>query len=269
MKAAGCDVFVNTGIPKFAAQAIRKAAEIDWKPLHILSSVGNSVGAALKPAGLENAKGIVSDFYLKDPTDPAWKDDPGFKEWLAFMDKYYPDGDKTDVGNVVGYSLAQTMVQVLKQCGDNLTRENVMKEAANLKDFVAADAAARHQDQYQPDRLRPDQAGADGEIRRRALGAVRLAAERRPRLIEARGSACAAPGRPNRGVALAATRQSQDAGPLNLSAGLDGAALRVSRSRPLAARPAKPRSGAVSEWSDWTTSASATAPMRKFCAACR
>ena len=136
MKAAGCDVFVNTGIPKFAAQAIRKAAEIEWKPLHILSSVGNSVGAALKPAGLENAKGIISDFYLKDPTDPAWKDDQGLKDWLAFMTKYYPDGDKTDVGNVVGYSLAQTMTQALTQCGDNLTRANVMKEAANLKDFV-------------------------------------------------------------------------------------------------------------------------------------
>jgi branched-chain amino acid transport system substrate-binding protein len=136
MKAAGCDVFVNTGIPKFAAQAIRKAAEIEWKPLHILSSVGNSVGAALKPAGLENAKDIISDFYLKDPTDPAWKDDQGLKDWLAFMTKYYPDGDKTDVGNVVGYSLAQTMTQALTQCGDNLTRANVMKEAANLKDFV-------------------------------------------------------------------------------------------------------------------------------------
>ncbi|HEX3953948.1 MAG TPA: ABC transporter substrate-binding protein [Stellaceae bacterium] len=136
MKAAGCDVFVNTGIPKFAAQGIRKAAEIGWKPLHILSSVGNSVGAALKPAGLENAKDIISDFYLKDPTDLAWKDDQGYKDWVAFMDKYYPEGDKTDGGNVTGYSQAQTAVQVLIQCGDVLTRENVMKQAANLKDFV-------------------------------------------------------------------------------------------------------------------------------------
>jgi branched-chain amino acid transport system substrate-binding protein len=136
MKAAGCDVFVNTGIPKFAAQAIRKAGEIEWKPLHILSSVGNSVGAALKPAGLDNAKDIVSDFYLKDPTDPAWKDDPGHKDWVAFMDKYYPEGDKTDVGNVTGYCFAQSAVQVLTQCGDELTRENVMRQAANLKDFV-------------------------------------------------------------------------------------------------------------------------------------
>jgi branched-chain amino acid transport system substrate-binding protein len=136
MKAAGCDVFLNTAIPKFAAQAIRKAAEIEWKPLHVLSSVGNSVGAALKPAGLENAKDIVSDFYLKDPTDPAWQDDQGRKDWLAFMDKYYPEGDKTDVGNVIGYSFGQTVAQVLKQCGDELTRENVMKQAASLHDFV-------------------------------------------------------------------------------------------------------------------------------------
>jgi len=91
MKAAGCDVFVNTGIPKFAAQAIRKAAEIEWKPLHILSSVGTSVAATLKPAGLENAKDLVTDFYIKDPTDPQWQDDQGYKDWLAFMDKYYPD----------------------------------------------------------------------------------------------------------------------------------------------------------------------------------
>ncbi len=135
MKAAGCDVFVNTAIPKFAAQAIKKAVEIEWKPLHILSSIGNSVAATLKPAGLENAKDIVSDFYLKDPTDPQWKDDQGYKDWVAFMDKYYPAGDKTDAGNVVGPSFAQTFIQVVKQCGDNLTRENVMKQAANLHNF--------------------------------------------------------------------------------------------------------------------------------------
>ena len=136
MKSAGADVFVNTGIPKFAAQAIRKAAEIDWKPLHVLSSVGSSVGATLRPAGLENAKDIISDGYIKDPTDPTWKDDPGYRDWVAFMDKYYPEGDKTDGGNVYGPSIAQTFVQVVKQCGDNLTRNNIMKEAANLHDFT-------------------------------------------------------------------------------------------------------------------------------------
>jgi branched-chain amino acid transport system substrate-binding protein len=135
MKAKGVDVFVNTAIPKFAAQAIRKAAEIDWKPLHILSSIGNSVGATLKPAGFENAKDIVSDFYLKDPSDPKWKDDDGYKTWAAFMDKYLPDADKSDAGYVAGSSLAAMTAQVLKQCGDELTRENVMKQAAGLHDF--------------------------------------------------------------------------------------------------------------------------------------
>ncbi|MBV8122010.1 MAG: ABC transporter substrate-binding protein [Alphaproteobacteria bacterium] len=136
LKAAGCDVFVNTAIARFAAQAIRKAAEIEWKPLHILSGIGNSVAVTLKPAGLEASKGIVTDFFLKDPTDPEWQNDAGYGWWVSFMDKYYPSGDKTDLGNVVGSSLAATVVQVLKQCGDDLTRENVMKQAANLHDFT-------------------------------------------------------------------------------------------------------------------------------------
>jgi len=136
MKAKGVDIFVNTAIPKFAAQAIRKAADIQWKPLHVLSSIGNSVGATLKAAGLENAKDIISDFYLKDATDPRWKDDDGFKWWSSFMDKYIPDGDKTDQGYVAGSSLAAMTAQVLKQCGDELTRENVMKQAAALKDVT-------------------------------------------------------------------------------------------------------------------------------------
>jgi branched-chain amino acid transport system substrate-binding protein len=136
MKAKGVDVFVNTAIPKFAAQAIRKAAEIDWKPMHILSSIGSSVGATLKPAGLDNAKGLVTDQILKDPNDPKWHDDAGFKWWSSFMDKYQPGADKSDAGNVAGPSLAATVVQVLKQCGDELTRENVMKEAANLHEFT-------------------------------------------------------------------------------------------------------------------------------------
>jgi branched-chain amino acid transport system substrate-binding protein len=136
MKAAGCDVLVTAAIPKMAAQAIKKAAEIEWTPLHVLTSVANSVGATLKPAGLKISKGVVSDFYLKDPTDPQWRDDAGFKSWLAFMNKYYPDGDKSDSGNLYGPSIAATTVQVLKQCGDELTRENVMKQAANLHDFT-------------------------------------------------------------------------------------------------------------------------------------
>ncbi|HVC56855.1 MAG TPA: ABC transporter substrate-binding protein [Stellaceae bacterium] len=135
MQAAGCDVIVNTAIQKFAAQAIRKAAEIEWKPLHILSGIGNSVAGTLKPAGLQASKGIVSDFFLKDPTDPQWHNDAGYKWWLGFMNKYYPSGDKSDGSNVFAPSVAATTVHVLKECGDDLTRENVMKQAANLHKF--------------------------------------------------------------------------------------------------------------------------------------
>ena len=135
LKASGADVFFNVSAPKFAAQAIRKVAEIGWQPVHLLNSVSNSVGSVLRPAGLENGKGILSAGYLKDPTDPTWNDDPDKKEWLAFLEKYYPDADRTHTGVVYGYSAAQTLVHVLTQCGDDLTRENVMRQAANLKDL--------------------------------------------------------------------------------------------------------------------------------------
>jgi branched-chain amino acid transport system substrate-binding protein len=135
MKAKGCDTIVNTAIQKFAAQAIKKAAEIEWKPLHIVSDIGNSVAGTLKPAGFENCKGLVSDFWLKDPNDPTWKNDPSYKWWLGFMNQWYPNGDQKDLNNVYGPSAAATVVQVLKQCGDDLTRENVMKQAANLHNF--------------------------------------------------------------------------------------------------------------------------------------
>jgi branched-chain amino acid transport system substrate-binding protein len=136
LKASGADIFFNVTTPKFAAQAIREVAELGWKPLHILNNVSNSVGAVLKPAGIENAKDIITTAWGKDPTDPTWKDDPGSKDWIAFMDKYFPEGDKTNALNVGGYNFAQTLVQVLKQCGDDLTRENVMRQAANLKNFT-------------------------------------------------------------------------------------------------------------------------------------
>jgi branched-chain amino acid transport system substrate-binding protein len=135
LQASGCDVLVTVAIPKFGSLVIRKMAEIEWKPLHILNGIASSVGATLKPAGFENAKGIITDNSFKDATDPQWRDDAGFKQWLAFMDKYYPNGDKTDSGTVYGYSIAQTTVQVLKQCGDDLTRENVMKQAASMHNF--------------------------------------------------------------------------------------------------------------------------------------
>ena len=133
LKASGADIFFNVATPKFAAQAIKKIAELGWKPVHLLNNISNSVGSVLKPAGLDNAKGVLTTAYQKDPTDPTWKDDPAYKEWVAFMDKYYPEGDKTSTFTAYGYSAAQTLVQVLKQCGDNLTRDNVMKQATSLK----------------------------------------------------------------------------------------------------------------------------------------
>jgi ABC-type branched-subunit amino acid transport system substrate-binding protein len=132
---SGADIFFSWAAPKGSAQAIRKVGELGWKPKFFLANTATSVAAVLKPAGLEYAKDIISTAYLKDPTDPAWKDDPGVKTWQAFMDKYYPEGDKTNSNNVYGYVLAQNVVQVLKQCGDELTRENVMKQAANIKNF--------------------------------------------------------------------------------------------------------------------------------------
>jgi branched-chain amino acid transport system substrate-binding protein len=135
LQASGCDVLVTIAIPKFGAQAIRKVGQIGWKPLHILNGIASSVGVTLQPAGFEYAKGIISDNSFKDPTDPQWLKDAGYKQWLAFMDKYYPNGDKSDQQTVYGYSIAQTTVQLLKQCGDDLTRENVMRQAASLHDF--------------------------------------------------------------------------------------------------------------------------------------
>jgi len=135
MKSLNADVFVDITGPKFAAQAIRKMAEIGWKPLHLLNNVSTSIGAVIKPAGLENAQGIISVAYQMDPLDPQWKDDPGMKAFDEFLATYYPEGNRVDGSVMTGYNMAQTLVQVLKQCGDNLTRENVMKQAANLKDF--------------------------------------------------------------------------------------------------------------------------------------
>jgi branched-chain amino acid transport system substrate-binding protein len=132
LKASGADVFLNVATPKFAAQAIKKAAEIGWKPVQLLSNVSLSVSSVLTPAGLDNSKGILSSYFLKDPTNPQLKDDPAIKEWNAFMDKYYPDGDKNSAFTVYGAAVAETMVYVLKQCGDDLTRENVLKQATSI-----------------------------------------------------------------------------------------------------------------------------------------
>ncbi|WP_166299071.1 ABC transporter substrate-binding protein [Bradyrhizobium sp. 2S1] len=135
LKSSNADVFIDIATPKFAAQAIKKIAEIGWKPTHFLNNVSASVGSVIKPAGFENAQDIISAAYLKDASDKQWDNDPGMKEFYAFMAKDFPEGDKLDGGTVVGFGVAQTLVQVLKQCGDNLTRENIMKQAANLQDF--------------------------------------------------------------------------------------------------------------------------------------
>jgi len=134
LKSAGADVLFSASTPKFAAQAIKKNAELGWKPVHIVDINATSVGAVMQPAGLDASKGVISVNYGKDPLDPTWKDDPGMKKYFDFMAKYYPEGDKNSSFNSYGYGTAQLMVHVLKQCGDDLTRENIIKQATNLKD---------------------------------------------------------------------------------------------------------------------------------------
>ncbi len=136
VKSANPDVLMIFASPKFAAQIIRKTGELGWKPLQILSNVSISVGAVMQPAGFDNAQGVLSASYSKDGTDQQWKDDPGIKKWSAFLDKYYPEANKADSGTIYGYGAAQTLVKVLEMCGDDLTRANVMKQAASLKDYV-------------------------------------------------------------------------------------------------------------------------------------
>jgi ABC-type branched-subunit amino acid transport system substrate-binding protein len=138
LKSMGVDLLYNASTPKFAAQAIKKVADLDWKPVHILDINASPVSATLKPAGLDISKGIISTNYGKDPSDPQWKDDAGVKAYFAFMDKYYPDGDKMNTVNTYGYSTAELLVHILKQCGDDLTRDNVMKQATSLKGFVGS-----------------------------------------------------------------------------------------------------------------------------------
>jgi ABC-type branched-subunit amino acid transport system substrate-binding protein len=137
LQAAGADVLYGIAIPKFAAQAIRKVHAIGWKPLFLLNSVSSSVGAVLEPAGLEASTGIVTLQYEKDPTDSRWQHDHALAAWLAWMREYYPEGDRKDVSNVYGYDQAATLVQILRQCGDDLSRENVMRQAASLRNFAA------------------------------------------------------------------------------------------------------------------------------------
>lgn len=133
LKSSGADILFIWASPRAASQAIRKVAELGWRPTMFLPNASSSIAAVLKPAGLDNAKGLLSTAYLKDASDPRWRDDAGLKNWSAFMDKYFPEGDKVNGSTVFGYAVAQTVVEVLKRCGDELTRENVMKQAAGLQ----------------------------------------------------------------------------------------------------------------------------------------
>jgi ABC-type branched-subunit amino acid transport system substrate-binding protein len=135
LKAKGADVFISITTPKFAAQSIKKVAELGWKPMFILNNVSSSVGSVMKPAGFENGQDIISAAYAKDATDPQWDNDPGMKNFETFLAKYLPEANRSDAFAVYGYNVAQTLVVVLKQCGDDLTRENIMRQAANLKDL--------------------------------------------------------------------------------------------------------------------------------------
>jgi len=135
LQASGADTFFNITTPKFAAQAIRKAYDSGWKPTHYLNNVSVSIASVLKPAGLEKSIGLISTAYLKDPNDPQWKNDPAVKEWQAFVDKYLPGANLPPAFTSYGYAVSQTLHQVLKQCGNDLSRANIIKQAANLKNF--------------------------------------------------------------------------------------------------------------------------------------
>ena len=135
LKASGADIFFNVTTPKFAAQAIKKNMEVGWKPVHFLNNVSASIGSVMKPAGFENSQDIISSAYLKDPNDPQWKDDAAMKAWNEFLDKYYPEANRADGSVMYAYIVAQGLEHVLKACGDDLTRANVMKQAASIRNF--------------------------------------------------------------------------------------------------------------------------------------
>jgi branched-chain amino acid transport system substrate-binding protein len=135
LKGSGADILVFDGAPAIAARAIRSAADLDWHPVFILDNASASIASALRPAGLQNSLGVISTSFLKDAGDASWKEDPQIKAWFTFMDKYFPDGDKDDLYAVFGYAAADTLFQVLRQCGDDLSRENIMRQAASLKNY--------------------------------------------------------------------------------------------------------------------------------------
>jgi ABC-type branched-subunit amino acid transport system substrate-binding protein len=168
LKSTDANVFFNVTTPKFAAQAIKKMSEIGWKPLHLLNNVSSSIGAVMKPSGFENGQGIISAAYLKDAADPQWDKDAGMKDFLDFLAKDFPEGNKLDGSVIVGYGVAQTLVQVLKQCG-------------KPQGFPHRSVAAWREDQHQPHRFRPDQPASAGAVQGREVGAVRRRRLRRRR----------------------------------------------------------------------------------------
>jgi branched-chain amino acid transport system substrate-binding protein len=135
LKGSGAEILLFDVAPAIAARALRKTAELDWRPVYLLDNASASIANALRPAGLQNASGVISTSFLKDASDPAWKNDPAMKAWSSFMDKYYPDGDKEDSNAVFGYAAAETLFQVLSQCGNDLSRDNVMRQSSSLKDY--------------------------------------------------------------------------------------------------------------------------------------
>ena len=173
LKKSGAEVLVLNCAPPISARAIRSAAELGWHPQLVLVNAAASIANALRPAGLQNSVGVISTSFLKDASDTTWKEDTAIKEWLAFMDKYYPDGDKEDGYAIFGYAAAETLVQVLTQCGDDLSRENIMRQAASLKDYQSPIGVAGHCDQHRTGRLPPDRTDAAGAVRRHRLAADR------------------------------------------------------------------------------------------------
>ena len=183
LKSLGADVFFNVTTPKFAAQAIKKMNEIGWKPVHFLNNVSASIGSVMKPAGFENSQDIISSTYLKDPTDPQWKNDAGMKAWNEFLDKYYPEANRADASVMYGYTVAQGLVHVLKSCGDNLTRENVMKQAASLKDLELGGLLPGIKVNTSATDFAPISQLQLDEVQGRELGTVRRNSQRRRRRL--------------------------------------------------------------------------------------
>ena len=178
LQGSGADILLIAATPKFAAQAIRKSYDLGWNGVRYVTNVSVSVTTILKPAGLEKSKGLITAYYGKDPTDPRWKDDPGMKEWAAFVGKYMSPKELNDANASYAFGAAQTMMQVLKQCGNDLSRDNVIKQAANLRDLELPLFAARDEDQHVSDQLQPHPPDAARKLRRPKLAIVRRAVDR-------------------------------------------------------------------------------------------